>query len=353
MILQLTSDYGPDEVERDLPDALSGRAVLIRHRPDVVQLLSDRHALLLSAFGSKLAPMIGRAADALTLSLARFGSRHGSWGDDFHHYHNENHALEILDGRIGRLMDHVGLEAMAGTDWVALQLFATCHDLRQREKVDFERAVGNNEAASVAETFRILDVCGFNRERDRGLYLDLELMIAGSTFDARPSATPSNYNSAEVATTGGALAPRMTVYLDQTVPDWADDPAIVHAVELARIASDLDTANVAEAFPWLAESASRLCQEREMRSGRDLRAEESAMPCVGFLSNGQERYFFELHRFCSPLGEATFAATKEENAPKLRALAAALRQRYQGEGAKAPSTGLEVVREFSRLTLAA
>ncbi len=353
MILRLTSEYGPDAVEEDLPDPLSGRAVLIRHRPDVVQLLADRNATLLAAFGSKLAPLIGRASDALTLSLARFGCRHGSWGDDFHHYHNENHALEILDGRIGRLMDHVGLNAIAGEDWVALSLFATCHDLRQRERVDFARPVGNNEAASIAETFRILDVSGFDRERDRGVYLDLELMIAGSTFDARPGATPASYNTAEVAATGGALAPRIGAYLDQSVPGWRDDPDILRAVELAQIASDLDTANVAEAFPWLAESASRLCQEREMRSGRDLRAQESAMPCVGFLSDGQVRYFFDLHRFCSELGEATFAATKADNGPKVRALAEALKDRFKGEQATPPASGLEVVREFSRLTLAA
>lgn len=355
MILKLANSYPPDAAERDLPDPLSGRAVLIRHRPDVIQFLGERRQALLTAFGPPLAPTLERATAALTLSLARFGCRHGSWGDDFHHYHNENHALEILDGRIGRLMERIGIDALPGEDWIALQLFATCHDLRQREQVDFDHPVGNNEAASIVETFRILDVCGFDRERDRGLYLDLELMIAGSTFDARPAAALAYryYNSAEVAATGGALAPRMAPYLDQALPGWQDDPDIVHAVELAQIASDLDTANVAEAFPWLAESASRLCQEREMRSGRSLQAAESAQPCVGFLSDGQERYFFELHRFCSAAGEATFADTKKENAPKLRALAQALRQRFKGEGAAPPANGLEVVREFSRLTLAA
>lgn len=354
MILQL-ANYAPDAVERDLPDHFSGRALLIRHRPDVIQFLEERRAALLDAFGAELAPTLNRANAALTLSLARFGCRHGSWGKDFHHYHNENHALEILDGRVGRLMDHIGLAALSGEDWVALELFATCHDLRQREQVDFEHPVGNNEAASIVETFRILDLCGFDRERDRAIYLGLELMIAGSTFDARPAAALAytHYNSAEVAATGGALAPRMMPFLDQSVPGWREDPAIVHAVELAQIASDLDTANVAEAFPWLAESASRLCQEREMRSGRSLNAAESAQPCVGFLSDGQERYFFELHRFCSAAGEATFAPTKSDNAPKVRALAEALRQRFKGEGAKPPASGLEVVREFSRLTLAA
>lgn len=353
MILKLTSDYAPDAVERDLPDPLSGRAVVIRHRPDVVQFLADRHEELRAEFGDAIEPMLVRADAALTLSLARFGCRHGSWGEDFHHYHNENHALEILDGRIGRLMQHAGLAAMTGGDWIALSLFATCHDLRQREQVDFDRAVGNNEAASIAETFRILDASGFDRDRDRRLYLDLELMIAGSTFDARPAASRPRYNSAEAATTGGALASRMEPYLDQSLPGWREDADIVHAVELGRLASDLDTANVAEEFPWLAESASRLCQEREMRSERDLRAMESAGPCLGFLSSGQERYFFELHRFCSPLGEATFASTKAENAAKVRALSQALQARFTSEDKGPPTSGLDVVREFSRLTLAA
>lgn len=352
VILQLANHYAPDAVERELPDPFAGRAVLIRHRPDVVQFLAERREALLAQFGTPLRDTLTRADAALMLSLARFGRRHGSWGDDFHHYHNENHALEILDGRIGRLMDHIGLDALPGEDWIALQLFATCHDLRQREQVDFNHPVGNNEAASLVETFRILDACGFERDRDRGLYLDLELMIAGSTFDARPAAALAHYNSAEVAATGGALAARMAGYLDQTMPRWRDDPDVVHAVELAQIASDLDTANVAEAFPWLAESASRLCQEREMRSGRSLQAAESAQPCVGFLSDGQERYFFELHRFCSAAGEATFAPTKAENAPKVKAIAEAMRRRFR-EAGPAPSSGLEVVREFSRLSLAA
>ncbi|MFA5683238.1 MAG: hypothetical protein WCZ65_00095 [Lysobacteraceae bacterium] len=353
MILRPAIAHQPDSVELRLADPLAARALLLRHRPDVIQFLAERRQTLLDAFGPDLRQTLLRADAALMLSLARMGCRHGSWGDDFHHYHNENHSLEILDGRIGRLMQGIGLDALSGEEWVALQLFATCHDLRQREQVDFERAVGNNEDASIDETVRILDLCGFCLREHRGLYLALELMIAGSTFDARPAAAlaRTSYNSAEVAATGGALAPRLGDHLDRVAPDWRADPQVARAVHLALIASDLDTANVAEAFPWLAESASRLCQEREMRSGRRLESAESAQPCVSFLSDGQERYFFELHRFCSAEGEATFAATKADNAPRVRAIAQAMRERFAA-GAT-PASGLEVVREFSRLTLAA
>jgi hypothetical protein len=350
LILRLARPFAADPVEDRLPDSASGRALVAERRPDVLALLARRRRCLLAAFGDGLRPMLDRCEDALLLSLARFGLRHGSWGEDFHHYHNENHALEILDGRLGRLMEQAGLDALSGEDWLALALFATCHDLRQREQVDYAYPIGNNEAASIAETDRILTLCGFDRGRDRVLFLSLELMIAGSTFDARPAPPVLYYNSAEMVSSGGALAPNLPLLLDGERPGWRDDADIMHALELALIASDLDTANVGEPFPWLAESASRLCQEREMRSARSLDAVDSAAPCAGFLSDGQERYFFELHRFCSALGSATFAPVKEANATRVRDVAAAVRQRYSNGSAAA--NGQAVVSAFARMVLA-
>jgi len=350
LILRLARPFAADAVEARVPDVASGRALIAHHRPDVLALLQRRRDALLEQFGEPLAAALDRCDDALLLSLARLGVRHGSWGGDFHHYHNENHALEILDGRLGRLMQQQGLGALAGEDWLVLSLFATCHDLRQREIVDYDHPIGNNEAASISETGRILRMCGFDAARDRSLFVALELMIAGSTFDARPAPPVLYYNSAEMVSSGGALAPNLGKLLDQQLPAWREDPDVVHALELALIASDLDTANVGEPFPWLAESASRLCQEREMRSGRSLDSAESAAPCIGFLSDGQERYFFELHKFCSPLGSATFAPVKQANASRVRAIADAMRSRY-GEN-RAAVDGQTVVSEFARLVLA-
>lgn len=332
-----------------MPDHATAARLLHDCRPDFIQLLARRREALLAAFPGTDPEYLGKVDCALMISLARLGMRHGSWGDDFHHYHNENHALEILDGRLGRMMDSAGLARLPLFEWLALSLFATCHDLRQREQVDFSHPIGNNEAASICETRRILALSGFDSQRDRDLFNALDMMIAGSTFDPRPTPPLADFNSAEVVTTAGALAPQLPTFLDREFPWWREDPSAVRAVELAQMASDLDTANVGEAFPWLAESASRLCQEREMRSGRSLDAENSATPCLGFLSDGQERYFFELHRFCSDIGRDTFAAAKERNADRLRQVSDALRQRFNGKG---PANGQAVVEAFSAYSLA-
>jgi hypothetical protein len=350
LILGLAKPFAADAVEGLLADPDSGHALVAERRPDVFALLARRRRDLLDAFGPSLQPALERCERALLLSLARFGTRHGSWGHDYHHYHNENHALEILDGRLGRLMWQVGLSALPGEDWLALSLFATCHDLRQREAVGRDQPIGNNEAASIAETTRILELSGFEPERDRGLFVALELMIAGSTFDARPAGPERPYNSAELVSSGGALAPNLDRLLDRQRAGWRDDPQLVQALALALVASDLDTANVGEPFPWLAESASRLCQEREMRSGRRLDDGESAAPCIEFLSDGQERYFFQLHRFCSDLGDTTFAPAKQANAARVHEVAQALRRRYARRQA---ASGHAVVADFARLVLAA
>lgn len=350
MIIGLAGSFPADAVERQLPDVASAQQLVASRRPDFAELLAARRERLLGAFGYGLQEALERTERALALGLARFGVRHGSWGSDYHHYHNENHALEVLDGRLGRLMDQIGLDALGASDWLALSLFSTCHDLRQRESIDFRHPIGNNEAASIAESARILALAGFEPQRDRAVFLALELMVAGSTFDARPAPPVLDYNPAEVVASGGALAPKLPLLLDAERPGWRADPDLLRAVELAQIASDLDTANVGEPLVWLAESASRLCQEREMRSGRKLDAADSGPPCVGFLSDGQERYFFELHRFCSDPGRATFAAVKQANAARVRHMSARLRARWDARAT--PRNGLEVLAEFSALALA-
>lgn len=344
MIVGLADSFPADAVERALPDVAAGRRLVASRRPDILALLDSRRALFLDAFGATITPDLDRCDDALLLALARFGQRHGSWGRDFHHYHNENHALELLDGRLGRLLAHAGVSALPAHDWLALSLFAACHDLRQRETLDFSHPIGNNEAASIAETARILVLAGFDPVRDRRLFLALQLMIAGSTFDARPAPITRESNSAELAASGGALAPKLGRILDAERPDWREDEDIVRAVELARIASDLDTANVAEPLVWLAESATRLCMEREMRFGRSLDSADSAAPCAGFLSGGQERYFFDLHRFCSEVGRAAFEPAKQANADSVRAIARAM-------GGRQFASGADALRAFSELAL--
>jgi hypothetical protein len=340
LITGLVEDFPPDAVERQLADVDSARRLIGERRPDVPHLLRRRRAIYHDFYGEGAQTYLERAESAVLLALARLGLRHGTFGDDFHDYHNEDHALEILDRRLGRVLGQEGVVALPGRDWLALSLFATCHDLRQREGVAFRHGIGNNEAASMAETHRILVLAGFDPGRDRDLFVALEIMIAGSTFDATPR--PAAYNTAEVLTTGGPLAPRLAEVLDGALPGWRGDEPLQRAVNLALIASDLDTANVGERFPEFAASAARLAAEREMRSGRPLGAAQSGQPVLKFLTDGQEHYFFDLHRFCSPLGTAVFAQGKEYNAPRVHHLADALRQRF-GDAATDSFNGEQVL----------
>lgn len=344
MIKGLQDSFPADAVELRLQDTDEARRLIGERRPDVLALFAQRRALLGEHFGDAIAQAWDRAESALSLSLVRMAVRHGRFGSDYHDYHNEMHALEILDRRIGRVMREAGPHTLAGMDWIALSLFASCHDLRQREVVDTGHPVGSNEAASIAETHRILDRCGFDRSHDRGLYLALEIMIAGSTFDARPQPVDRRaYNTAEVIHSGGPLAPHLGREMERMDPTWREQPDIERALNLAMLASDLDTANVGESFIELCDSSARLAGEREMRAGRPLDSVASGAPMLGFVTSGQERYFFELHRFCSELGERVYAPGKAANADKVREMSTRLRSEFAARG-KDSFSGADVLR---------
>ena len=279
------------------------------------------------------------------MAYCRLAFRHGTWGNDFHAYHNEGHIFEILGPRLERLIDAIGIGSLSLRDWFLLALFAAAHDLRQRETPQFAAGIGSNERASIEETFRILRTCGFSEARNAEVFIGIELMIAGSTFDARPPLPALELNSAEVVVeSGGALAQKLDAKLDKHAPGWREDARIVHALDLTLIAADLDTANVAEAFSLFMASAERLCLEREMRSHRDPAGAASAQPMLNFLTTGQEHYFFDLHRFSSAQGRTAFAAAKQANIQPMRDLSRDLRA-----AVPAPGTGNEVLAAFHAL----
>lgn len=338
MLLGYCTLYSPDASELALPGPAEGRALLIKHQPSLV----DRLGAVATTIGAD-----ARTLDAALLGTARLGLRHGSFGSDFHDYHNETHVLEVGERRLARVFEQMGSAAPDARDASALLLFAACHDLRQREPIDVPGPVGGNEAASLAETFRILDACGFDRDADRDQYIALELMIAGSTFDARPvpMADPSTDQLTEVS--GGSLARGLALWMDSEFPRWRMDPLARRGERLGRLAADLDTANVGESFVLLSETALRLCREREMRSGRAVDQADSATPCLEFLGRGQEYYFFELHRFNSREGERVFGDDKLLNGPRVRATTSALLERFR---ATPPATGSEVIAAFEALT---
>ncbi len=345
MLLGFPSTCPPDDTEHQLPDAAAARAALGPRLAPLDALLAHRHQTLCSLPGDETDPdLLERTAAAITLAYARVALRHGSLGSDFHPYHNESHALDLCGTRLDRLMQTIGVQALSRREWCVLLLFGACHDLRQREAPALIDGVGANERASWEETARILFLSGFSPQRDSDLFSALELAIAGSTFDARPLPAQPALNAADLVHSGGALAKRLDQVLDVRQPDWRSDAHVAAALPLAAIAADLDTANVAEPFARFAASGENLCREREMLAGRSLAASESALPVLSFLGDGQQRFFFELHRFNSEAGLATFGADKQANAPKLKALTMGMRARLALAGP--PRNGEEVIAAY-------
>lgn len=336
MILGYATLYQADASESALPDAAAARSLLARHRPDIVTRLEQLIATVAAGLDTS------KYTDAILLGTARLGLRHGSFGTDFHHYHNQDHVLDLAERRLGRMLDHCGLQIMPAEDWLALILFAACHDLRQRETKDAAGPVGGNEASSVAETFRILDVCGFDRQAERAVYVAMELMIAGSTFDPRlREPSPDTVNL-----TGGAFARSIGLWLDGIKPSWREDGDARRGERLGRLAADIDTGNVGENFHLLGRSALQLVEEQLMRRGLSPEQPESAEQALNFLSNGQLHYFFDLHRFSSREAEQVFGPQKLANAEKVRTSGAALIAHFQ----QAPAAnGRAVMTAFAAL----
>ena len=336
MILGYATLYQADASETALPDAKAARELLAQKRPDIISRLEAR---ILSVSNNEATR---NYLDVALLGTARLGLRHGSFGSDFHHYHNEDHVLDLAERRLGRMMDQCGLDAMPSEDWLALVLFSACHDLRQRETKDAPGPVGGNEAASISETFRILDACGFNQITDRSIYVALELMIAGSTFDPRLSeASPDTANL-----TGGALARSLGLWLDGVKPAWRQDHDARRGERLGRMAADIDTANVGEAFSLLGRSALQLAEEQLMRRHLNPEQPESAQQALNFLSYGQQHYFFDLHRFSSREAERVFGPQKLANSEKVRSTSAALTDHFQSLSA---ANGRAVMDTFATL----
>jgi hypothetical protein len=332
------SSYPPDATEQALPDVAAARRLLGERRPDLI----ERLAAVATRF--QIDP---RALEAAILGTARLAMRHGSLGDDFHAYHNETHVLEVGERRLSRVIEATGVMGPRQEDVDALLMFAACHDLRQRESFDFPGPVGGNEAASSAETFRIMDLAGFDRVADRAQYIAIELMITGSTFDAKPQKHSDPQTAELPEVTGGALARGLHLWLDTSVPRWREHADTRRGERLARLAADLDTANVGEDFVQLCETALRLCREREMRWHRSIDSDESAMTCLAFLGKGQEYYFYELHAFSSREGERVYGPGKAENGPKVRETTVALHERF---ATTAPANGAAVIAAFAELT---
>lgn len=317
--------YPADAVERAVP----ARALASAALDERATAYAERVARACSKAGIDRAAIIGIAQTA----VVRMAMRYGPLGDDGHAYHNQDHLLDLLEDKLPALLATATLPIV---EREALTLFCACHDLRQREtRRHDDEPIGANEAASLAETERLLDAAGID---DALLRTMLRLAIVGSTFAA---------GNDENVLAQGAFAHRLGAWMDGAQPGWRDDPAAADAEHLARMAADIDTSNVASPYIDFAQSAIALATEIQYRAGRGLDSAEAGTGCLAFLTEGQERYVFVLQRFASREGRAAFGAQRDANAARVRETGRRLRERFPSEAP--PASGHAVIIAFREI----
>ena len=89
-----------------VPDAATARRLVRERCPELLELLAHRRQRFAPLIAAATAPAES-AEDAVLMAFCRLAYRHGSWGKDFHHYHNERHIFEILGPRLERLIDAI------------------------------------------------------------------------------------------------------------------------------------------------------------------------------------------------------------------------------------------------------
>lgn len=235
------------------------------------------------------------------VSYARMALRNGSLSINPRSYHSEEH-IEDLFTRVKMVSGLKQSESIPGYGWSLLSLFICCHDLRQSEKNNPQTLVGNNEQASFDELVRLLNKYDKHHLFDNKLRNILKVMIHGSTFGSGED------------TNGNIYRGNLVKYLLDESSEFDDMDR-----ELAYIACDIDTANVAIDFKEFAQSSINVYDEIQNISPQRLTAKE-------FFGEQQESYFFDLQKFDSRLCNLAFSRYKEKNAPMVSKVSQSIRQ---------------------------
>lgn len=316
--------YPADAVERALP---------AHWRPEASDPREDGYAARVERACANAGVQRQPIVAAARVAVLRMAKRHGALGTDHHAYHNQDHLLDLLEDKLPRLLAAAPLPTL---EREALVLFCACHDLRQREaRRHDQEPIGPNEAASLAEAERLLDALSVASDELRTL---LRFAILGSTF----AAGTDDHGQPQ-----GAFAHRLAAWLDGAQPGWRGNALAAEAEHLARMAADIDTSNVASAYPDFAQSAVALASELHYRAGRGLDSPEAGASCLDFLTDGQERYVFGLQRFASREGRAAFGSRRDANAARVRETSRRLRERFADGGATSGHAVIAAFREIA------
>ncbi len=338
--------FSADTVESTIRNPALAQDAVGQRSPKFLALLRHLQIQFRKKFSSDSASdsLVKSVREVCLVAFARMAQRNGTWGNGKRYYHDETHIIDILDGRLSSVCGSSGSQDLKASDWILLVLFAVTHDLRQTEEIRPLDNIGANELASIEEAHRLMLDCGISFEEHAYLFDTLSLMIKGSTFvnQRRPGAVNGHYNPPPI---GGSLAPEIAHELIEANPDWQSNSELKSQINLVLLASDLDTANVAEPHQQMILVAIKLCLEIEEIIGRDIKSTESAEYVFEFLTRRQELFFFDLHRFYSDIGRSAFATGKEKNAKFLKDLISQARESLSIDG----KTGEEVVAAYQAL----
>ena len=234
-------------------------------------------------------------SDAMVVCYARMALRNGSLSLSPRSYHNETHIDDLLL-RLIALSQHRTSDFIPEYGWSLLSLFMCSHDLRQSEINDDLELVGNNEQATYFEVKRLinqLDSKKAVRQEHKEL---LKLMIHGSTFGKGED------------THGNIYKGNLVKYILKSVAYFDEMDK-----ELAYIACDIDTANVAAPLSDYAVSSLNVYHEVKSLTDKEISAKR-------FFGEQQEQYFFELQKFNSQIGKQAFHPLKLDNAPIIQSI---------------------------------
>jgi hypothetical protein len=239
-------------------------------------------------------------SDAVIICYARMALRNGSLNEKPRHYHSEKHIEDLLL-RLMAISELPETEKIPDYGWSVLSLFMCSHDLRQSENNQSNKnIIGTNEQASFLEIERLMaliDTKGRFQNEHKEL---LKLMIHGSTFSQGEDNNGNIYNG------------NLVDVLLKTIDYFEEDDK-----QLAFLACDIDTANVAAELTDYADSSINVYNEIQAFSNAPINAKT-------FFGIQQQQYFFVMQRFNSHIGVVAFSEQKDKNAPKIKTVCQAI-----------------------------
>lgn len=231
--------------------------------------------------------------DAVVITYARMALRNGTLSINPRNYHSEKHINDLLY-RMMAVSKFSESNDVPEYGWSLLSIFMSSHDLRQSNKNNKLDLIGDNEQASFQEISRLLtriDKHKVVRPEHKEL---LKLMIHGSTFGKGEDILGNIYQG------------NLVKYILQNIGYFDEDDK-----QLAYLACDIDTANVAADLKDYAQSSINVYLEIQNISPAEISAQS-------FFGEQQRQYFFDLQHFNSDMGIIAFEQQKQINAPKVK-----------------------------------